>query len=253
MRGYMHSKTKSKPTKLAIIGGSGGNGLKLTNPEIIKITTPWGEPSAAITKGQHQSGCELSFMPRHGNPHTIPPHKINYRANLWALKSLEITDIIAINAVGGITEKMTPLQIVIPDQIIDYTWGRHVTFFEDTQIKHIDFSYPYSTKLRQWLIEADTIIDRATYGVTQGPRLETAAEIKRMEQDGCDIVGMTGMPEATFARELEMDYACCALVVNWAAGQSNEALSEENIYRQLQEGIGKVFKLLDCVIAKNYL
>ncbi|MCZ6804773.1 MAG: S-methyl-5'-thioinosine phosphorylase [Proteobacteria bacterium] len=241
--------------KLAIIGGSGRTelpGLEIFDE--VDLDTPWGKPSAAITVGKINN-IEILFLPRHGNPHSIPPHKINYRANIRALKESDVSGIIAVNAVGGITEKMTPCRIVIPDQLIDYTQGRAGSFHEEDLeiVKHIDFTDPYSESTRQQLINAASesdidICSTGTYGVTQGPRLETAAEITRLERDGCDIVGMTGMPEACLARELEIDYACCALVVNRAAGKTDEIITMEIIENNLKEGLGKIQTLLAAVL-----
>ncbi len=241
--------------KLAIIGGTG-----LTNLGNIKIrkqksvSTPWGEPSAPISIGEN-SNKEILFLPRHGNPHSVPPHKVNYRANIWALKEMEVTDIIAVNAVGGITEKMSPESIIVPEQIIDYTWGRESSFFEENlnHVTHTDFTHPYSEILRQQLIDVVkgmNIIANGVYGATQGPRLETAAEITRMERDGCDIVGMTGMPEAVLAREQDINYACYALVVNWAAGKSDELVTMEVIERHLHQGMIHILQLLENCISK---
>jgi 5'-methylthioinosine phosphorylase len=239
--------------KIAIVGGSGLT--KLSGLEVIdkiESATPWGEPSAPITFGKINN-LEILFLPRHGNPHTIPPHKINYRANLWALHKHKVSEIIAINAVGGITEKMTPCSIVIPNQLIDYTHGRADSFYEEnlTNVKHIDFTKPYSESLRQQLIDTASknkldIISEGTYAVTQGPRLETAAEVIRLEKDGNDIIGMTSMPEASLARELGITYACCALVVNWAAGKTDEIITMKIIEENLREGLSR----MRCLIGK---
>ncbi len=242
-------------SKLAIIGGSGLTQLPgLTIINEIEINTPWGKPSAPITVGKIDN-TEILFLPRHGNPHTIPPHKVNYRANLWALHKLDANEIIAVNAVGGISASMGPCCIVVPDQLIDYTYGRADSFHEEDleAVKHIDFTHPYSASLRHQLIQAasDTdidIISKGTYAVTQGPRLETAAEISRLEKDGCDIVGMTSMPEASLARELDIEYACCSLVVNWAAGKTDEIITMEIIEKNLKEGMGKIQNLITAVI-----
>jgi 5'-methylthioinosine phosphorylase len=245
-------------TKLAIIGGSGLtqlSGLQIIDE--INPDTTWGKPSALITVGKFNN-IEILFLPRHGNPHTIPPHKINYRANIQALKDAGVSEIIAVNAVGGITNEMTPCRIVIPNQLIDYTHGRIDTFHEDNlkEVVHIDFTAPYSESLRQQLIDAakESDIDIypiGTYAVTQGPRLETAAEINKYEKDGCDIVGMTSMPEASLARELEMDYACCSLVVNWAAGKSDEIITMEIIENNLKEGLGKIHELIIAALSNK--
>ncbi len=242
-------------SNIAIIGGSGLSklpGLEIINK--IDMDTPWGKPSAPITVTKFH-GIEVLFLPRHGNPHTIPPHKVNYRANLWALHENNISEIIAVNAVGGITETMTPCRIVIPDQLIDYTHSRPDSFHEEnlSEVKHIDFTQPYSDSLRQQLIDAAAIseldiVSTGTYAVTQGPRLETTAEVIRLEKDGNDIVGMTSMPEASLARELEIDYACCGLVVNWAAGKSDEIITMEIIENNLREGMGQIQTLISSFI-----
>ncbi|MEN8178899.1 MAG: S-methyl-5'-thioinosine phosphorylase [Pseudomonadota bacterium] len=238
-------------TRLAIIGGTGLD--KIPDLEIIRrevAHTPFGEPSAALTYGRI-AGNEVVFLPRHGSAHNIPPHRVNYRANLWALQHVGIDTIIGVAAVGGITDEMAPGRIVIPDQIIDYTYGREHTFFdtESTQVTHIDFTYPYCDGLRQRLINAGgqiagQIVKAGAYGATQGPRLETAMEIRRMATDGCDIVGMTGMPEASLARELDICYASCAVVANWAAGKTNQIIKMSDIERNLIIGMETVRNLL---------
>ena len=238
-------------TKLAIIGGTGF--AQFGDLTIIKreqFTTPYGAPSADFITGE-LNGKEVIFLARHGNPHTIAPHKINYRANIWGLKQLGVAQIVAVAAVGGITDVMTPAHIVIPDQIIDYSHSRLHTFFDDENypLTHIDFTYPYNQKLRATLISAAAkaninITPIGTYGCAQGPRLETAAEIKRMEQDGCDVVGMTGMPEAALAKELGMDYAAVAVVANWAAGKTGGEITMAEIERHLQVGMAKLAELL---------
>ena len=242
-------------TILAIIGGSGLtalNGLKITRQQM--HPTPYGEPSGPLTFGMLNEK-EIVFLPRHGNPHMIPPHKINYRANIWAIKENGIRNIIAVNAVGGITAEMAPGRLVIPSQIIDYTWGRRHTYFEENieEVTHIDFTYPYSEKLRSALIQSGKTskldcFAGGTYGATQGPRLKTTAEIKRMEIDGCDLVGMTGMPEAALARELELNYASVCVVANWAAGKADGIISMDVIEKNLHEGISRVCKLLEAAI-----
>lgn len=217
-------------TKLAIIGGTGltrMEGLTVTRREMVK--TPYGAPSCPLVFGE-LGGQSVAFLARHGSSHRIPPHRVNYCANIWALHSVGITQIIAVGAVGGITKDCTVGAIVVPDQIIDYTYARESTFFDggEDPVEHIDFSYPYDETLRKALIKGAkeakdiSVVEQGTYGATQGPRLETAAEIKRMAQDGCTIVGMTGMPEAALAAELRIAYACCGVVINPAAGTDNE-------------------------------
>jgi 5'-methylthioinosine phosphorylase len=244
-------------TKLAIIGGTGLTQLGgLTIIKRDKLTTPYGSPSADFITGEFNQK-EVIFLARHGNPHTIAPHKINYRANIWGLKHLGVEQIIAVAAVGGITEEMTPAHIAIPDQIIDYSHDRQHTFFEDENypVTHIDFTYPYTPKLRSALITAAAnaninISPLGTYGCTQGPRLETAAEIKRLEKDGCNVVGMTGMPEAALARELGMDYAAVSVIANWAAGKTAGEITMTEIEQHLHAGMANIERLLKVFIAQ---
>ncbi|MGF1526231.1 MAG: S-methyl-5'-thioinosine phosphorylase [Candidatus Competibacterales bacterium] len=243
------------PAPIAIIGGTGLTSLStltLTRREM--VPTPFGEPSGPLVHGELQ-GCPVVFLPRHGAHHTIPPHKINYRANLWALKHIGVTRVIAVAAVGGIREDMAPGVIAFPDQIIDYTFGRAHTFFEQDleEVVHVDFTWPYSSALRQALIHAARTCDlkareSATYGATQGPRLETAAEIRRLARDGCDVVGMTGMPEAALARELALEYATCAVVANWGAGITDGEITMAEIQRHLADGMAKVKGLLNALM-----
>ena len=237
--------------KIAIIGGTGLTsltGVEIT--ETREVDTPFGSPSSALSFGR-LGDKEIIFLPRHGKPHAIAPHKINYRANIYALKENGIENIIAVNAVGGITSEMYPERIVIPEQIIDYTYGRNHTFYEDNldEVTHIDFTKPYNVTLRKQLLGVNAISDLnafvgSVYAATQGPRLETAAEIDKLEKDGCDIVGMTGMPEAALAHELDINYVCLALVVNWAAGKSDEEITMTLIEKHLEQGIGKVKRIL---------
>lgn len=237
--------------KIAIIGGTGLNVFEgLTKHREEQVSTPFGSPSAALVYGE-LSGRSVIFLPRHGPRHTIPPHNINYRANLWALKQKDVQYVIAIAAVGGIHSEIIPQRLCIPDQVIDYTCGRSNTFFENglTEVTHIDFTRPYCEDLRQKLINAARRVDLGAfeggvYGATQGPRLETAAEINRLEKDGCDIVGMTGMPEAALARELELCYATCALCANVAAGRGNDNLTMHDIQTEIMHGMAKVRLLL---------
>jgi len=238
-------------SRLAIIGGSGITkleGLEILRREVVH--TPFGEPSAPLTHGKFH-GHELLFLPRHGAAHTIPPHRVNYRANLWALKQLGIEKVVGVAAVGSMNPEMSPGSIAIPDQIIDYTYGREHTFFEAdlTHVTHIDFTSPYCEELRQQLLKSASAAqtgaaEKGTYGATQGPRLETKMEIDRMRKDGCDLVGMTGMPEASLARELELCYACCAVVANWAAGRGDGPITMRDIEKHLTKGMKKVYKIL---------
>ncbi len=243
---------------IAIIGGSGLTrleGLDIVRREVVH--TPYGEPSGPVTHGLLH-GREVVFLARHGYGHTIPPHRVNYRANIWALKSLGVEEVVAVNSVGGISEGLEPGTLAIPDQIVDYTWGRAHTFFDGdgAPVTHIEFTYPYCETLRRRLVEAARAAgvpfrERGTYAATQGPRLETAAEIERLARDGCDMVGMTGMPEAALARELELCYACCAVVVNRAAGRGpgDGRIAMEEIERWLEEGMARVRRLLQELLA----
>lgn len=241
---------------IGIIGGTGLTelpDLTLSDPE--PVDTPWGSPSAPLVRGK-LAGRDVIFLARHGNPHRIPPHQVNYRANLWALHHHGVRQVIGVNAVGGIRADMGPAVVVVPDQLIDYTWGRPSTFFEGDidHCTHIDFTYPYSSALREKLLAAASalgqdVVGDGVYGATQGPRLETSAEIARMERDGCDIVGMTGMPEAALAAELEMSYACLGLVVNWAAGKTEDIITMAEIEAAIAEGMGKVRSILHRMVS----
>jgi 5'-methylthioadenosine phosphorylase len=220
----------------AIIGGSGLAklaDLKLERREVVR--TPYGDPSCALSFGTID-GVDVVFLARHGYGHTLAPHQINYRANLWALHHVGASEVVAVATVGGIRADLGPGALAVPDQIVDYTHGRKSTFFEgpDSPVTHVDFTQPYAESIRARLTAAAASIGEpvaagACYGCTQGPRLETAAEIRRMERDGCDLVGMTGMPEAVLARELTLPYAVLAVVANHAAGlgDSRQAISIE--------------------------
>ena len=245
-------------SRLAIIGGTGLLSLNnLVVSRIENVTTPFGQPSAAVVVGE-LGDREVFFLARHGEKHTIPPHKINYRANIWALKNLGVEQVIAVAAVGGITPEMEPARVVVPDQVIDYTHSRCGTYFEDNleEVIHVDFTYPYNKALRERIIAASLDLDLnafegGVYGATQGPRLESIAEINRMERDGCDIVGMTGMPEAALARELELGYACCAVVANWAAGRGgDEIITMDEIRKNLEIGMARIHAILERVLSR---
>jgi 5'-methylthioinosine phosphorylase len=241
--------------ELAIIGGTGLTTLK--NLEIKKrevMRTPYGEPSGPLVHGE-LCNKDVVFLARHGHGHTIPPHMVNFRANIWALKETGVHSVIAVAAVGGIHPDLRPTMLAFPDQIIDYTWSRKHTYFESnlSQVTHIDFTRPYNERLRRLLIDSATRLGiefaaSGTYGATQGPRLETAAEIDRLERDGCTLVGMTGMPEAALARELELDYACCAVVANQAAGRGRGEISLDDIDTNLLQGMETVRHLLETAI-----
>ncbi|MBI4195904.1 MAG: S-methyl-5'-thioinosine phosphorylase [Betaproteobacteria bacterium] len=242
---------------LAIIGGSGLtqlSSLEVTRRKVVR--TPYGEPSGALTFGTIRN-TEVIFLARHGYGHTIPPHEVNYRANTWALHSEEASDVVSVASVGGIRPDLVPGTLVVPDQIIDYTDGRKSTFFSttDRSVTHIDFTFPYCEQLRRRLLKAaatagEHMAAGGTYAATQGPRLETAAEINRVERDGADMVGMTGMPEAALAREIGLCYAAIAVVVNHAAGRGASAtgIRLTDILAVSQNAMARVRNILDHLV-----
>jgi 5'-methylthioadenosine phosphorylase len=242
---------------LAIIGGTGLT--RLSNLEIVHrqvIRTPYGDPSGALTFGKI-GGRDLIFLARHGYGHTIPPHAVNYRANVWALHSQGVKCVVSVASVGGIRSDLAPGELALPDQIIDYTYGRKHTFFDggDAVVTHIDFTEPYCPKLRARCLKAadlagEKVIDGGVYGASQGPRLETAAEIDRMERDGAHMVGMTGMPEAALAREIGLSYAAIAVVANYAAGRAASAhgIRMEDINAVLQGAMTRVRGILEKLV-----
>jgi len=242
---------------LAIIGGSGLT--QLANLEIRQrkaARTPFGEPSGPLTVGM-LGGRELVFLARHGYGHTIAPHQINYRANLWALKDIGVDRVVSIASVGGIRADLLPGMLLVPHQILDYTSGRAATFFEgaEAEVTHIDFTEPYTESERQRILRAaavcgEEIVDGGVYATTQGPRLETAAEITRLERDGADVVGMTGMPEAALARELELAYAAIGVVANYAAGRgdSARAISLADIGAVLEHAMARVRRIIEQLV-----
>jgi 5'-methylthioinosine phosphorylase len=240
---------------LAFIGGTGLTRLQGLNiVERKSLDTEWGSPSSPVTVGE-LNGQQVLFLARHGDPHVLLPHQVNYRANLAALQQAGATAIVAVNAVGGISDEAVSGAIVVPTQIIDYTHGRDTTFFDKKNgpVVHVDFSWPFDEPLRRRLLDAlqavaAPTVDGGCYGATQGPRLETAAEIARMERDGCTIVGMTGMPEAVLARELSLPYAMLSLVVNPAAGKSDAEITMEEIEAVIHAGMGKVTEALAVLV-----
>ncbi|UGB39738.1 S-methyl-5'-thioinosine phosphorylase [Frateuria soli] len=248
----------TEPTiDLAVIGGSGLYQFPgLENVSRRALETPYGPASGEVVLGDF-AGKRLAFLARHGESHTLAPHRVNYRANLWALNALGVRRVIGVNAVGGIRADMGPRVLVVPDQLIDYTHGRATSFcdVEGAEVKHIDFSEPYTGSLRRALLDAAgragvAVVDGGCYGATQGPRLETRAEIARMKRDGCDLVGMTGMPEAALARELDLQYACLALVANFAAGCGDEEeISIEEIFAHLAAATAQVPVLLKAMLS----
>ena len=241
---------------LAIIGGSGlsqlGN-LEVTRRSVAR--TPYGEPSGALTFGRI-ARREVVFLARHGYGHTVAPHEVNYRANLFALKEAGVREVISVASVGGIRNDIWPGTLLLPHQIIDYTWGRPSTFYEGVgvPVNHIDFTEPYSRPLRTRLLQAaqaigQHLVDGGVYAATQGPRLETAAEINRLERDGAEVVGMTGMPEAALAREISLEYAAINVVANYAAGRgdSERAVPLDRIGAVLEEAMGRVRRIIEKV------
>jgi 5'-methylthioadenosine phosphorylase len=244
---------------LAIIGGSGLSqlaSLEVTERKV--VSTPYGEPSGPLTLGRI-GGHPLVFLARHGYGHTIAPHEVNYCANLWALGQEHVEGVLSIASVGGIRRDLAPGTLTLPHQIIDYTWGRRATYFEGhgSAVTHIDFTEPYSNALRARILQAaadcgESLVDGGVYAATQGPRLETAAEILRLERDGADMVGMTGMPEAALARELGLDYATIAVVANHAAGRgdSRHAVALERIETVLGAAMGRVRNIIEQLVAR---
>ena len=246
----------------AVIGGSGlynlGDDFVVVSNDA--VDTPYGTTSAGIIRGRWK-GKSVLFLARHGESHLIPPHQINYRANLYALKQQGVSHVIAVNAVGGINPDFAPQTIALPDQIIDYSWGRAHSYsdvglaeIEGDVVQHIDFTWPYGSELRNKIIQASAeagikVHPKGVYGCTNGPRLETKAEITKMARDGCDMIGMTGMPEAALARELGIEYASIALVVNWCAGIADSEITMEEIMRILEQGMQPVKQLILTTIA----
>lgn len=242
---------------LGIIGGTGLTQLEnLTITRRQLIRTPYGETSGPLTFGEI-CGHSVVFLPRHGSGHTIPPHLVNYHANLWALNAEGARSIVSVATVGGIREDLLPGSMVLPDQIIDYTHGRRTTFYDgiDLPVKHIDFTEPYCQRMRELCKQAaanagESLIDGGVYAAVQGPRLETAAEINKLERDGATMVGMTGMPEAALARELDISYAAICPVANYAAGRGNSlhGISYDEISIVLAETMQRVRKLIEQVV-----
>jgi 5'-methylthioadenosine phosphorylase len=241
---------------LAIIGGRGLSqlaNLKITHRQVMR--TPYGEPSGAFLFGTIDNH-DVIFLARHGYGHTIPPHLVNYRANLWALKEQGIKNVISVATVGGIRADLQPGVIVVPDQIIDYTHGRDATFFEvrDKTYSNADFTLPYSSRLRQRILEGAKLaeqacVDGGVYAATQGPRLDSIAEINRYERDGADMVGMTGMPETALAKELELEYATIAVVANYAAGRGDSlaGINMESVNATADAAMARVRSLIEHI------
>ena len=243
---------------IAVIGGSGFNqlpGMEALGEE--NPGTPFGQPSAPIQRGR-LAGVEILFLSRHGLNHRFPPHLVNYRANIWALKQLGAERVVGLAAVGGIQDAYGPRVLAVPAHLVDYTHGREQTFHEggDAGVVHIDFSLPYCEALRTDLLRLGRalgiqMVDGGTLGVTQGPRLETAAEIRRLARDGCDLVGMTGMPEAALARELGLCYACLAFVVNWAAGKVEGEIQFAELQANMGACVEPIQRLLTSLVVQG--
>ena len=254
------------PIELAIIGGTGLYELaELRDVEAHQPVTRYGAPSGPVRIGT-LDGHRVAFLARHGEGHSVPPHQVNYRANLMALQALGARRVLALNTVGGITERFGPRALACPDQLIDYTWGRISTLCEvepdgrlGTEVLHVDFGEPYTRSLRESVLAAAAragvaLVDGGCYGATQGPRLETRAEIVRMKRDGCDLVGMTGMPEAGLAREMGLDYACLAIVANWAAGAGpdpDEVITLQEVLEHVGAASRQLPGLLSALLAAD--
>lgn len=259
--GYQQPEQEDK-RMLAIIGGTGMDTWSEFRPgRQLSVQTPYAPEPVILSCGHVEDSQELVFLPRHGTGHTVPPHRINYRANIYALREAGVKAVLAVNAVGGVHREMGPGAIAVPNQIIDYTWGREHTFFDgvfngfdspdrfSAAVTHIDFTEPYDEAMRQLLISSAAncglrICTLGVYAATQGPRLETPAEVKRIERDGGDMIGMTGMPEAALAREAGLAYATLALSVNYAAGLGAGSITVEAIREVLASGMGQVQQIL---------
>lgn len=253
--------SEATPIELAVIGGTGLYQLaELQDGEAHQPVTRYGAPSGPVHVGL-LDGRRVAFLARHGEGHSLPPHQINYRANLAALHALGARRVLALNTVGGITERFGPRVLACPDQLVDYTWGRVSTICEEpgTEVIHVDFGEPYTRALRRQVVEAAAgagveLVDGGCYGATQGPRLETRAEISRMRRDGCDLVGMTGMPEAGLAREMGLDYACLAIVANWAAGAGpdpDEVITLQDVLDNVAAASSGLPRLLSALLARE--
>ncbi len=238
---------------LALVGGTGLTELD-EHVKSISVDTPYGEPSAPIS--EVQSGpVRLLFLPRHGNPHVFPPHCVNYQANMWALREVGADHVLAVSAVGGVCEPYGPATLAVPDQLIDYTWGRNHTFCDSkhVELEHVDFTWPYEGPLRRALLKAARaasidVVDGGCIGVFQGPRLESSAEVEKARRDGCHMAGMTSLPEAGLARELGLDYAGLTVVSNWGAGVTPEPLSEDDIAETLKQPMMSVRALVRALL-----
>ena len=240
--------------KLGIIGGSGLYEVPgFIHLKEESISTPYGEPSARyiIAGPEDGAGPQVVFLPRHGAKHSIPPHKVNYRANVWGMRSLGVERIVGVNAVGAIDPGFPPGSIVLPDQAIDFTNGaRESTFYDGQDVVHIDFTDPYCPEMREVIMRAAQaegvflVSTGAVYVCTNGPRLESRAEIEFFRRAGGHIVGMTGMPEAALARELQVCYAAVSVITNFAAGVSAGKLTTTEVVETMAKSTAAVMTLL---------
>ncbi len=249
----MAAGKRSECLTLALVGGTGLNDLG-EHQEVLAVDTPYGEPSAGISVIETEP-LRVLFLPRHGSPHRFPPHLVNYRANMWALRECGAHHVLAVSAVGGITPAYAPGTLVAPDQLIDFTWGRQHTYCDSEHVPliHVDFTLPYEGPLRRTLLQAADnasigIVDGGCIGVFQGPRLESAAEIERARRAGCDMAGMSSLPEAGLARELGLDYAGIGVISNYAAGVIDELISEDDIAAALNEPMSRVRALISALV-----
>ncbi|MCX7913294.1 MAG: S-methyl-5'-thioadenosine phosphorylase [Thermodesulfovibrionales bacterium] len=240
--------------RIGLIGGSGLYDIEGINVlDEISLTTPYGIPSASYKVGEIEER-EIVFLPRHGISHNIPPHKVNYRANIWGFKNLGVERIISVNAVGGINRLLQPGDILIPNQIIDFTFGRRIsTFYENDRVLHVDFTDPFCSELSHNILKASEnvgikVVKGGTYICVDGPRLETAKEIEFFSSIGCDVVGMTVMPEAVLARELEICYSSICVVTNPAAGISTKKLTSKEVLIMMKSSLYKIKSLIKGIV-----
>ena len=247
--------------RVGVVGGTGLAalaGVETRPASQAPAETPFGAPSAAPKRGC-VGPVEVFFLQRHGEPRTILPHRVNYRANLWLLRSLGVEAVIAAYTVGSLVPECRDADLVVPHQLIDYTHGREDTFVEPGEIRHVDFTEPFDAELRAGLVTVGErcasegglrgrLHDGGVYGCTQGPRLETAAEVDRLERDGCTVVGMTAMPEAVLARELGLPYAGVCLVVNPAAGRGDGPITSAGIQAAVERGAADLSRLLEAFL-----
>ena len=240
--------------RTAVIGGTAMNewpGFEAAG--VRDVDTPWGAPSAPLQSGRF-ADTPVIFLARHGPGHHIPPHRINFRANMHALAEAGVTRVIAVAAVGSMLDAFPPGHIALPDDVVDYTWGRSHSFSDsaDAPLQHIDFTVPFDP-LRGRLIALagaeEGRHDGSVLAVTQGPRLETAAEVRRLVKDGCGMVGMTTMPEAALARELGLEYAVVTVCVNWAAGMGSGDIHGE-IAEHAARGMARLRDHLSAVLPR---